>query len=88
MAQQKHDGSVVREEEIDAAAEWDAGDMGCGEVIILLRIRMQGLKAGDVFKLIARDLGAPEDIPAWCRMTGRRLVRADHPNYWIEQTLG
>lgn len=88
MAQQKHDGSVVREEEIDAAAEWDAGDMGCGEVIILLRIRMQGLKAGDVFKLAARDLGAPEDIPAWCRMTGRRLVRADHPNYWIEQTLG
>lgn len=88
MAQQKHDGSVGWEEEIDAAAEWDAGDMGCGEVIILLRIRMQGLKAGDVFKLTARDLGAPEDIPAWCRMTGRRLVRAEHPNYWIQQTLG
>ena len=76
------------EEEIDAAAEWDAGDMGCGEVIILLRMRMQELNGGDVFKLTARDLGAPEDIPAWCRMTGRRLVRADHPNYWIEQTRG
>lgn len=71
---------------MDVAAEWDAGDMGCGEVIILLRVRMQRLKAGDVFRLTARDLGAPEDIPAWCRMTGRKLVRADHPDYWIEQT--
>ena len=87
MEQQKHDGPVGWEEEIDAAAEWDAGDMGCGEVIILLRMRMQGLKAGEVLKLTVRDLGAPEDLPAWCRMTGRKLVRAAHPDYWIEQTL-
>ena len=88
MEQQKHDSPVGWEEEIDVAAEWDAGDMGCGEVIILLRIQMRSLNVDDVFKLTARDLGAPQDIPAWCRMTGRRLVRADHPNYWIEQTRG
>ncbi len=73
-------------EGVVAADEWDAGDMGCGEVIILLRLRMQGLGPGEVFKLTTRDLGAPEDLPAWCRMTGRRLLRADHPDYWIEQT--
>lgn len=68
--------------------EWDAGDMGCGEVIILLRMRMRKLSPGAVFKLTARDLGAPEDIPAWCRLTGRSLLRAEHPDYWIEQKQG
>jgi tRNA 2-thiouridine synthesizing protein A len=68
--------------------EWDAGYMGCGEVIILLRMRMRKLKAGDVLKLTSYDLGAPEDLPAWCRMTGRRLLRAHHPHYWIEAKIG
>ncbi len=72
---------------IDVAGEWDAGEMGCGEVIILLRARMRQLAPGAVFKLTARDLGAPEDIPAWCRLTGRRLLRAEHPHYWIEQRV-
>ncbi len=70
---------------LDSADEWDAGDMGCGEILILLRSRMQRLDPGEVLKLTARDLGAPEDLPAWCRLTGRRLLRADHPTYWIEQ---
>ena len=59
--------------------------MGCGEVIILLRRRMQALQPGEVLLLTSQDLGAPEDLPAWCRMTGRRLLRAQHPHYWIEQ---
>ena len=67
------------------ADEWDAGDMGCGEILIMLRSRMRKLGPGEVLKLTTRDLGAPEEMPAWCRLTGRRLVHADHPNYWIEQ---
>ena len=73
------------ERDIVAADEWDAGHMGCGEVIILLRMRMQKLEAGEVLKLTAYDPGAPVDLPAWCRMTGRRMVRAAHPFYWIEE---
>ena len=72
-------------DELAAADEWDAGEMGCGEILILLRARMQRLDPGDVLKLTARDPGAPEDLPAWCRLTGRRLLNADHPDYWIEQ---
>ena len=73
------------ERDIVVADEWDAGHMGCGEVIILLRMRMQKLEDGEVLKLTAQDPGAPVDLPAWCRMTGRRMVRADHPFYWIEE---
>ena len=66
-------------------AEWDAGYMGCGEVIILLRQKMQPLNPGEILKLTSQDLGAPQDLPAWCRMTGRRLIQAHHPHYWIQQ---
>jgi len=68
-----------------ADAEWDAGDLGCGEVLVMLRSRMRGIAPGQVLRLTVRDRGAPEEMPAWCRMTQRRLLRADHPNYWIEQ---
>ncbi len=65
--------------------EWDAGDLGCGELVLELRLRLQALSPGDIFKLCARDPGAPEDLPAWCRLTGHRLVRAEPPAYWIKR---
>jgi tRNA 2-thiouridine synthesizing protein A len=61
--------------------EWDAGDMGCGELVMHLRLRLKPMQPGQLFKLIARDPGAREDLPAWCRLTGHRLVYADHPVY-------
>jgi tRNA 2-thiouridine synthesizing protein A len=63
--------------------EWDAGDMGCGELVMHLRVRLKPMQPGQIFKLIARDPGAREDLPAWCRLTGHRLQYADHPVYLI-----
>jgi tRNA 2-thiouridine synthesizing protein A len=65
--------------------EWDAGDKGCGEIVMELRIIMQSLAPGAVLKLTARDAGAPEDLPAWCRMTDHALLKAQHPEYWIRR---
>ena len=67
------------------AAQWDAGHTGCGEVLIQLRLRFRPLHTGQLFRLISHDIAAPLEIPAWCRVTGRRLARAEHPEYWIEQ---
>ena len=66
-------------------AEWDAGNMGCGELVMALRIRLQSLNPGQVLKLRATDQGAPEDLPAWCRLTGQTLVFFNHPEYWIQR---
>jgi tRNA 2-thiouridine synthesizing protein A len=66
-------------------AEWDAGDMGCGDLVLELRRRIQALGIGHVLKVVARDPGAPADLPAWCRLTGHAMVRADHPLYWIRR---
>jgi len=64
---------------------WDAGDQGCGELALELRMRLENLKAGDVFRLTSTDLGAPEDLPAWCRLTGHALLAAAPPHYWIRR---
>jgi tRNA 2-thiouridine synthesizing protein A len=63
---------------------WDAGDMGCGELVMHLRNRLRAMP-GKVLKLVARDSGAPADIPAYCRMTGHQLLREDPASscYWI-----
>lgn len=69
----------------DIAATWDAGDMGCGELVMALRGRMNNLPAGGVIRVTATDPAAPEDIPAWCRLTGHTLLAADHPHYTIRR---
>ena len=65
--------------------EWDAGEMGCGELLLMLKLRMRTLAAGAILRVIARDLAAPEEMPAWCRLTGHALVSAAHPVYDIRR---
>jgi tRNA 2-thiouridine synthesizing protein A len=71
-----------------ADAEWDAGEMGCGDLVLELRMRLLALTPGAVLKITARDPGAPSDLPAWCRMTGHTLACAAHPSYWIKRKEG
>ncbi len=66
-------------------AEWDAGDTGCGDLVLELRQRVTAIAPGAVLKLVARDPGAPADLPAWCRMTGHALLSAAHPVYLIRR---
>lgn len=67
---------------------WDAGQTGCGELVLELRTRLERMSAGQVLELIARDAGAPADIPAWCRLTGHALVSERHPVYRIRRKEG
>lgn len=73
---------------IDYDHEWDAGAMGCGELVLELAMKLKQYQTGDVLKLTALDPGAVEDIPAWCRMTGHALVESEHPNYYIRRRQG
>jgi tRNA 2-thiouridine synthesizing protein A len=71
--------------ELPAAADWDAGDMACGELVMQLRIRMAQRSAGEILRVTAHDPAAPEDLPAWCRLCGHTLVAMNHPYYWIRR---
>ena len=64
---------------------WDSGETGCGQLVVELSLRVNRMKPGDRLEVIARDPGAPADLPAWCRMTGHTLVSADHPLYVIQR---
>ena len=66
-------------------ADWDAGDLACGDLVLQLRLRMEAMPPGHVLRLVALDSGAPEDLPAWCRLTGHALLAADHPVYLIRR---
>lgn len=78
-------GAPVPEHAAPPAAFWDAGDQGCGELVLELRRRLEALPPEGILELTARDPGVPEDLPAWCRATGHRLLRRDPPRYWIRR---
>lgn len=65
--------------------EFDAGDMGCGELVLELRQQLFARAPREVLRVTARDPAAPVDLPAWCGLTGHRLVAARPPEYWIER---
>ncbi|MGH9123676.1 MAG: sulfurtransferase TusA family protein [Acidimicrobiales bacterium] len=67
------------------AGRWDAGGLGCGELLLGLRRRLAPLPAGSLFELVATDAGVPVDLPSWCRLTGHELVGADRPVYLIRK---
>lgn len=68
----------------DADEFWDAGDMACGHLLVELRRRLRAMP-GRTLRLVALDPGAPEDLPAFCRVTSNELVHAEPENhaYWI-----
>lgn len=68
-----------------ADADWDAGDLGCGDLVLELRFRLRELSPGSVLHVTARDPAAPVDLPAWCGLCGHTLRHASHPDYWIEK---
>ena len=70
------------------AAFWDAGSMACGDLVLLLRGRLLALAPGEVLEVVAHDPGAPEDLPAWCRLTGHRLCLSQPPVFRIQRKRG
>jgi tRNA 2-thiouridine synthesizing protein A len=73
----------VSEPAVDAT--WDAGELACGDLLLHLRTRVEALAPGQRLRLVARDGGAPADLPAWCRLTGHALLAAEHPVYVIRR---
>ena len=69
----------------EPAASYDAGQLGCGELVLELRSRLRALPPGALLRVVAHDPAAPIDLPAWCGLTGHTLVHATHPDYWIRR---
>ncbi|WP_346779239.1 sulfurtransferase TusA family protein [Burkholderia sp. Ac-20365] len=70
------DNSPASESDPTFDAQWDAGEMGCGELLLKLRKRLRDMP-GQIIRLVAHDRGAIEDIPSYCRITGHQLLHVD-----------
>ena len=69
---------------LQADAEWNAGHLGCGPLVLDLRKKLKEMPGG-VLRVIALDIAAPLDIPAWCRLTHNELLAHDPAtrSFWI-----
>lgn len=63
----------------------DAGERACGELVLVLKRAVDRLRDGEILKLICRDPGAKEDLPAWCRITGHRLLWSNGSTFYIQR---
>lgn len=55
-------------------ATLDAKGLMCPMPIVQLAKKAKELKSGQVLELLADDVGAKEDVPAWCSRTGHQLL--------------
>lgn len=64
--------------------EWNAGDLGCGELVLGVRKRLRA-HPGKVLKLTALDTAAAIDLQAFCNMTHDELLAIDQAtkNFWL-----
>ena len=62
---------------MDAAVELDCRDMLCPRPIIELARHLADVEVGQVIAVVARDVAARVDVPAWCRMRGQEYLGED-----------
>ncbi len=68
-----------------ADAVHDAGDLGCGDLVLELKFTLAGMAPGSVLEVRATDTAAPIDLPAWCGLVGHTLLHTSPPRYWIRR---
>ena len=61
----------------EVATELDCRDMLCPLPIIELAKHIGDVAVGQVIGVVARDVAARHDVPAWCRMRQQEYVGED-----------
>lgn len=57
-----------------SAYQLDARNMLCPMPVIRTQNKVRELKEGDTLEVTSTDPGALNDIPAWCRINGHRVI--------------
>jgi tRNA 2-thiouridine synthesizing protein A/cysteine desulfurase len=57
--------------------ELDCRDLLCPRPIIELARHLADVEVGGLLAVVARDVAARTDVPAWCRMRGQEYVGED-----------
>jgi tRNA 2-thiouridine synthesizing protein A len=65
-------------------ATLDATGQMCPMPIVMLAKKAKELKSGQILELVADDIGAKEDVPAWCSRTGNPLMGVEQDGKLIK----
>lgn len=60
----------------DLIVELDTSGLNCPLPVLKARKALSAMVTGERLHLIATDIGANKDIPAFCKMTGNLLIEA------------
>lgn len=53
----------------------DGGDMDCGSgLLLMIRNAFEPVRSGGIIEIQSRESSVREDLPAWCRMVGHKLM--------------
>jgi len=58
----------------------DARRMFCPMPVIRTQDRIKQLEPGDTLEIVSTDPGALNDIPAWCRINGHKVIETREVN--------
>jgi len=58
----------------------DARRMFCPMPVIRTQDRIKQLEPGDTLEVVSTDPGALNDIPAWCRINGHKVIETREEN--------
>lgn len=57
-----------------AEHQLDARRMFCPMPVIRTQDKIKELSTGDILEVVSTDPGALNDIPAWCRINGHKVL--------------
>lgn len=61
-------------------ATLDCRGLSCPMPIVKLAQKIKEIQPGQVLELLADDIGAKDDVPAWCKRTGNGLLGSEENN--------
>jgi len=70
---------------LNIVRHWEAGETGCGALIVGLQREIGQILAGELLQVTALDASASADLSAWSRMTGHTLVAVNPPTYVLRK---
>lgn len=65
----------------------DAQRLLCPIPVIRTQDRIKTLAKGDILEVLCTDPGTLQDIPAWCRINGHRIINTQEHDRVISITI-
>jgi TusA-related sulfurtransferase len=66
--------SLLAEKKIKADVQLFVPGLACANLTPAIKKEMQTLQPGQILEVISDDFASREGVPAWCRLTGNKLL--------------